>query len=112
MEPSFYDIRRERSGFKLIVRAAVLNDDLSLDLRCQLTKEQMYRIKGTVPSVFNASHPTEFTFYLDTDATGHETIIRVFKGKQLSRQLRNDSNVMLKQIILKGITKDLMETKR
>ena len=80
-----------------------MNDDLSLNIQCQLSKEQLSRIKSIAPNIFDDNHHTEFIFYPDTDSTGHETIIRLLKYGYLSRQFWNNSNPLLKHIILKKI---------
>ena len=76
-----------------------MNDDLSLNIQCQLSKEQLSRIKSIAPNIFDDNHHTEFIFYPDTDSTGHETIIRLLKYGHFSCQLRNNLNLLLKQII-------------
>ena len=104
MEPAYYDTQRQRSGVKLVIKAAILNDDLSLEVQCQITRERLQLLETITPEIFEDLHYHEFIFYPDTNTTGHETIIRILKYHQLSRQLENQTNFLLWQTIFEKIT--------
>ena len=106
MEPVYYDIQRQRSGVKLVMKAAILNDDLSLEVQCQITQERLQLLKTITLEIFEDLHHHKFIFYPNTDTTGHKTITRLLNYHQLSRQLENQTNFLLKQTLFDEITEN------
>lgn len=112
MEPAYYDNQRQRSDVKLVIKAAVLNDDLSLKVQCQITQERLRLFETITPEIFKDLHRHEFIFYPDTDTKGHETIIKLLKYHQLSRRLENQTNFLLRQTLFDKMTEKPTGEKR